>query len=336
MKHHFPCRLSSLLGAAVLLLGGIPVYADSSGTPPEGSPAVTETETDTEISMDSANPSYEGSARVSFKGGSTFTVKIPKSITVGSTRNADYSITVSGDIASGEAVIVEPENAVEDSTDGTTAFYMEDISTESRNKSAVVAEVTPAKTVWSCQDVSDAVTEKKNHISAPDLSSGTWEGTLCFSISLHTHAYVDGVCSCGMTSMQAQSAGLFDRDGKSIMDWEALAAAGLDPAVDHVSMQDSGTLYSILYDADGSLKAEYADISVLVLPEDTTVIGAYAFAGCTVLTRVEVPKGVTSIGACAFGGVPEISYGGTLASEDSWGAGKIVPQKTAEETTADE
>jgi hypothetical protein len=139
-----------------------------------------------------------------------------------------------------------------------------------------------------------------------------------------------------MTSMQAQSAGLFDRDGKSIMDWEALAAAGLDPAADHASIQDSGTLYSILYDADGSLKAEYTDISVLILPEDTTAIGAYAFAGCTALARIEVPKGVTSIGTYAFDGVPEISYGGALASEDNWGAGKIVPQKTAEETTADE
>ena len=41
---------------------------------------------------------------------------------------------------------------------------------------------------------------------------------------------------------------------------------------------------------------------VAIIPEGTTMIGAYAFAGCSLLESVTIPESVEVIGWHAFGG----------------------------------
>lgn len=44
----------------------------------------------------------------------------------------------------------------------------------------------------------------------------------------------------------------------------------------------------------------YPEISTVVIQNEITSIGDYAFCGCTGLTNVTIPDGVRSIGICAF------------------------------------
>ena len=57
-----------------------------------------------------------------------------------------------------------------------------------------------------------------------------------------------------------------------------------------------------LYYAHHLYSDENTEITKLVIPEDVTSIGSYAFYGCSSLTSMTIPNSVTSIGSSAFSG----------------------------------
>lgn len=137
--------------------------------------------------------------KVTYQQSSSYTVTIPKTIALGSEKQAAYSVKVSGDIDANQRVYVAPVDGIADSEN--LDFYMSDLSGKKAN---AVATVTQSKTYWNSEDVTAAYEETNNSVSAPDLTAGTWEGTFQVEIRLetekeqeHTHNYVDGKCECG-------------------------------------------------------------------------------------------------------------------------------------------
>ena len=137
--------------------------------------------------------------KVTYQQSSSYTVTIPKAITLGTNKQAAYSVKVAGNIDANQRVYVAPVDGIAGGEN--LDFYMSDLSGK---KEDVVATVTQNKTYWNSENVANAYEETNNSISAPDLTAGTWEGTFQVEIRLetekeqeHVHNYVDGKCECG-------------------------------------------------------------------------------------------------------------------------------------------
>lgn len=107
------------------------------------------------------------------------TVIIPKSITIGSDRTADYDIIVKGYAEECVEVRVEPHDDIDD-VEGNNFI----LSPTNILKSDVVATVTQEDTVWSAADITEMGTSKSGSISAADLTRGHWSGVLTFDINM--------------------------------------------------------------------------------------------------------------------------------------------------------
>jgi len=141
---------------------------DSAGTTPSDSGWTTEENSFEEI-------------KVTYQQSSSYTVTIPKTIALGSEKQAAYSVKVSGEIGSNQRVYVAPVDGIADSEN--LDFHMSDLSGK---KADVVATVTQNKTYWNSENVANAYEETQNCVSAPDLTAGTWEGTFQVEIRLET------------------------------------------------------------------------------------------------------------------------------------------------------
>ena len=136
--------------------------------------------------------------KVTYQQSSSYAVTIPKTIALGTNKQATYAVKVTGDIDTNQRVYVAPVDGIADSEN--LDFHMKDLSGK---KADVVATVAQSKTYWSSEDVANAYEETQNCVSAPDLTAGTWEGTFQVEIRLetekaHEHNYVDGKCTiCG-------------------------------------------------------------------------------------------------------------------------------------------
>lgn len=120
--------------------------------------------------------------KVTYQQSSSYAVTIPKTIALGTNKQAAYSVKVSGDIDANQRVYVAPVDGIADSEN--LDFYMKDLSGK---KADVVATVTQNKTYWSSENVANAYEETNNSVSAPDLTAGTWEGTFQVEIRLETN-----------------------------------------------------------------------------------------------------------------------------------------------------
>lgn len=119
--------------------------------------------------------------KVTYQQSSSYTVTIPKAITLGTNKQAVYSVKVAGNIDANQRVYVAPVDGIAGGEN--LDFYMKDLSGK---KEDVVATVTQNKTYWSSENVANAYEETNNSISAPDLTAGTWEGTFQVEIRLET------------------------------------------------------------------------------------------------------------------------------------------------------
>lgn len=135
--------------------------------------------------------------KVTYTQSSDYSVLIPKTITLNKAKQGTYSIKVSGNIDAIQQVHVEPVDSVS-SADGIN-FYMKDTSGK---KADVLATVTQNKFYWDSEEAANGYEETNNTISAPRLTSGSWEGIFHIKINLesvnHEHDYVDDICTiCG-------------------------------------------------------------------------------------------------------------------------------------------
>ena len=98
---------------------------------------------------------------------SDYTVIVPKRIVLNSTtRTADYTVTVEGDLPGNGTLRVVPDSSFTFTQTG---------------KAGVQASVLQDKTEWTASNISTGAT---GIISAKDLTSGTWAGNFKFTIEL--------------------------------------------------------------------------------------------------------------------------------------------------------
>jgi hypothetical protein len=109
-------------------------------------------------------------ASVDYSRDSSFTVTIPKNIEIDKkSKIGTYEILVSGDIKANETLSVSPNSKVS--------------MTDTTSQNNVDVDVTQTKSSFNYSDVANnSITT--GQIDGSNLTSGIWEGTLNFSISL--------------------------------------------------------------------------------------------------------------------------------------------------------
>jgi hypothetical protein len=109
-------------------------------------------------------------ASVDYSRDSSFTVTIPKNIEIDKkSKTGTYEILVSGDIKANETLSVSPNSKVS--------------MTDTTSQNNVDVDVTQTKSSFNYSDVANnSITT--GQIDGSNLTSGIWEGTLNFSISL--------------------------------------------------------------------------------------------------------------------------------------------------------
>ena len=152
--------------AAMAAVCALPTFAYTNSTE-----AVNETQTI------SANETAQTS--VYAEVGSTFTVTIPKKITLsGETKSGAYNVTCTGDIAGDEVVAVEPDSSFNmvqaGQADVTAAVTQETTKLRADNYTTelVAGEAKMA-------------TGATGSIAAADLTAGAWDGNFNFAIALN-------------------------------------------------------------------------------------------------------------------------------------------------------
>ena len=154
--------ITTLMAGTMIFSSALPVFA-----------TVDETQN---VEQEEASTGTTRPAEVLYEQASTFSVTIPKTITLdGETKSSDYNINVKGDISSDKQVSVAPD----------TSFMMVDQSQATNKKADVEATVTQNETIWSSIEVCTTDgTNKNGSILAEDLSSGSWKGTFTFTIAM--------------------------------------------------------------------------------------------------------------------------------------------------------
>lgn len=109
-------------------------------------------------------------ASVDYSRDSSFTITIPKNIEIDKkSKTGTYEILVSGDIKANETLSVSPNSKVS--------------MTDTTSQNNVDVDVTQTKSSFNYSDVANnSITT--GQIDGSNLTSGIWEGTLNFSISL--------------------------------------------------------------------------------------------------------------------------------------------------------
>lgn len=99
-----------------------------------------------------------------------FTITIPKEIVMdGSTKEADYTVNVVGDIAGDQTITVTPDASFELNEDG--------------GKDPVTCTVTQADTGFNSDEIAaDGGKTVDGNLSAQDLTAGNWSGKYNFTI----------------------------------------------------------------------------------------------------------------------------------------------------------
>lgn len=127
-----------------------------------------------DISLTDGINSLESIENIDITNG-LYTITIPKNITIGQEKQANYNVKVSGMIGNNQQVYVNAIDEISETQD--IDFYL----TEQQTQEKVVANVIHSKNIWNSSDVSNEVVSN-NEIKALSLKGGVWQGYLQFDI----------------------------------------------------------------------------------------------------------------------------------------------------------
>ena len=206
-------------------------------------------------------------SEVKYKQESNFTVTIPKKIALGSDKTAEYAVTVSGSVGANEKVSVTPNST----------FTMNETS---NRKTAVTGTATQEDTVWDYTQI-EASEAKNGNVTASGLTAGDWSGSLTFNINLNAeYAIGDDV----------------------ELTWDNLGEYGIptegDVVIPEMVLGSDGMKHKVTSIGDAFRNT---DITSIIIPDNVTNIGSYAFYNCANLNTITMSNSLTAIGNEAFG-----------------------------------
>lgn len=270
---------------------------------------------------------------------STFTVSLPSSINLVKSE-ADYKyssvIGVKGDIDASAVVRVAPNSSIQifditNRPDNDSSIPQSEEDQTYTHKDPVTMNVMQSTVVWNSEELAressngdyvyDASSGFHNvsfNAEVASLKSGEWAGLLEFNIGYCNgldHNFVDGVCEYCKFAIPTEP-GLYSQNWTLVKSWDALISDGtihvnngvLTTNFDYDTGENSSSdalLSNLIISDDVTELGAYAfnscyELETVVIPDSVTNIGDFAFTGCTNLASISIPNNVTNIGTAAF------------------------------------
>ena len=218
---------------------------------------------------------------VKYDQASAFTVTIPKSIALSSSKSAEYTVKVQGDVIGNEIITVTPDESV--------------ILSDSNGKDPVTGDITQEKTEFSSTEAnarSGGGGTAPGSILANNLTSGDWSGNFKFVIRTNQIGNGTAITSENLATYGIKTVG--------------------DVVIPEYVTDDDNTRHAVTGIGDYAFR-DCNEMTSVTIADSVTEIGTGAFVNCSKLSRAAVPNSVRSIGNSAFDGcisLSSISYNG--------------------------
>ena len=217
---------------------------------------------------------------VKYDQASAFTVTIPKSIALSSSKSAEYTVKVHGDVIGNEIITVTPDESV--------------ILSDSNGKDPVTGDITQEKTEFSSTEVNarSGGGTATGSILANNLTSGDWSGNFKFVIRTNQIGNGTAITSENLATYGIKTVG--------------------DVVIPEYVTDDDNTRHAVTGIGDYAFR-DCNEMTSVTIADSVTEIGTGAFVNCSKLSRAAVPNSVRSIGNSAFDGcisLSSISYNG--------------------------
>ena len=256
-----------VLAALVTMIPTIPTMAAEN--PDNETPSTqTTTETGTQNSV------------VKYDQASAFTVTIPKSIALSSSKSAEYTVKVHGDVIGNEIITVTPDTSV--------------ILSDANGKDPVTGDISQEKTEFSSTEVNarSGGGTATGSILANNLTSGDWSGNFKFVIGTNQIGNGTAITSENLATYGIKTTG--------------------DVVIPEYVTDDDNTRHAVTGIGDYAFR-DCTEMTSVTIADSVTEIRTGAFVNCSKLSRAAVPNSVRSIGNSAFDGctsLSSISYNG--------------------------
>ena len=217
---------------------------------------------------------------VKYDQASAFTVTIPKSIALSSSKSAEYTVKVQGDVIGNEIITVTPDESV--------------ILSDSNGKDHVTGDITQEKTEFSSTEVNarSGGGTATGSILANNLTSGDWSGNFKFVIRTNQIGNGTAITSENLATYGIKTVG--------------------DVVIPEYVTDDDNTRHTVTSIGDYAFR-DCNEMTSVAIADSVTEIGTGAFVNCSKLSKAAVPNSVRSIGNSAFDGctsLSSISYNG--------------------------
>ena len=217
---------------------------------------------------------------VKYDQASAFTVTIPKSIALSSSKSAEYTVKVQGDVIGNEIITVTPDASV--------------ILSDSNSKDPVTGDITQEKTEFSSTEVNarSGGGTATGSILANNLTSGDWSGNFKFVIGTNQIGNGTAITSENLATYGIETTG--------------------DVVIPEYVTDEDNTRHAVTGIGDYAFR-DCNEMTSVTIADSVTEIGTGAFVNCSKLSRAAVPNSVRSIGNSAFDGcikLSSISYNG--------------------------
>ena len=217
---------------------------------------------------------------VKYDQASAFTVTIPKSIALSSSKSAEYTVKVHGDVIGNEIITVTPDASV--------------ILSDSNGKDPVTGDISQEKTEFSSTEVNarSGGGTATGSILANNLTSGDWSGNFKFVIGTNQIGNGTAITSENLATYGIKTVG--------------------DVVIPEYVTDDDNTRHAVTSIGDYAFR-DCNEMTSVAIADSVTEIGTGAFVNCSKLSKAAVPNSVRSIGNSAFDGctsLSSISYNG--------------------------
>jgi hypothetical protein len=217
---------------------------------------------------------------VKYDQASAFTVTIPKSIALSSSKSAEYTVKVQGDVIGNEIITVTPDASV--------------ILSDSNGKYPVTGDITQEKTEFSSTEVNarSGGGTAAGSILVNNLTSGDWSGNFKFVIGTNQIGNGTAITSENLATYGIETTG--------------------DVVIPEYVTDEDNTRHAVTGIGDYAFR-DCNEMTSVTIADSVTEIGTGAFVNCSKLSRAAVPNSVRSIGNSAFDGcikLSSISYNG--------------------------